>query len=111
MAETFEQRARKVIKKIPKGRVATYGLIATLAGSPRGARQVVRVLNLYSEKDRLPWYRVINREGKIALPRAGGYELQKQMLEDEGVVFDRNDTVDLEKYLWRPRGGQSRHKP
>ena len=104
MAGTFEQLARRIIKKIPRGRVATYGLIATLAGSPRGARQVVRVLNLYSEKDGLPWHRVINREGKISLGKGHGYEMQKAMLEDEGVIFGLNDTVDLKRFLWQPRG-------
>ena len=100
---TFHDRAVRVIKNIPKGKVATYGQIATLAGEPRGARQVVRVLNSSSEKHRLPWFRVINRNGQISLPQGGGYELQKSLLEKEGIKFGKDDTVDLGRYLWRPK--------
>jgi methylated-DNA-protein-cysteine methyltransferase-like protein len=83
--------------------VATYGQIATLAGSPRGARQVVRALNSSSAKEGLPWHRVVNREGRISLPKGRGYELQKALLEDEGIVFGLGDDIELQKYLWSPR--------
>jgi methylated-DNA-protein-cysteine methyltransferase related protein len=89
----------KVILSIPKGNVATYGQIAAMAGSPLAARAVVRVLNSSSEKKTLPWYRVVNSNGKISLPKGGGYEMQKQLLELEGVVFDKNDKIDFKKYL------------
>ncbi len=102
MSQTFHQRAIAVIKKIPEGHVATYGQIAAMAGSPRGARQVVRVLNSSSEKEGLPWHRVINREGKISLKSGDGYELQKALLEDEGVLFDREDQVDMKQFQWAP---------
>ena len=100
---TFHDRAAQVIKSIPKGKVATYGQIAALAGEPRGARQVVRVLNTSSEKHKLPWYRVINRNGQISLPPGGGYELQKSMLEKEGVKFGLDDTVNLNRFQWQPK--------
>jgi methylated-DNA-protein-cysteine methyltransferase-like protein len=103
MTATFTDRAVALIKKIPKGKVATYGQIAAMAGDPRGARQVVRILNIYHEKEKLPWFRIINREGKISLPPGGGYELQKSMLENEGVVFDSEDKINLEKFLWSPK--------
>ena len=103
MADSFHEQVKKLIKSIPKGKVATYGLIATMAGSPRAARQVVRVLHSCSDKDKLPWHRVINREGKIALKHGDGYELQKAMLEKEGVVFGLQERIDLEKYLWKKR--------
>ena len=103
MPDSFMERAKKVIKSIPRGKVATYGLVATMAGSPRAARQVVRVLHSCSEKDKLPWHRVVNREGKVALKHGDGYELQKAMLEDEGVVFGLEEKIDLGKYLWRGR--------
>jgi methylated-DNA-protein-cysteine methyltransferase related protein len=103
MTATFTDRAIALIKKIPKGKVATYGQIAAMAGDPRGARQVVRILNIYHEKEKLPWFRIINREGKISLPPGGGYELQKSMLENEGVVFDSEDKINLEKFLWSPK--------
>ena len=99
--EDFTRQAIAYISRIPRGKVATYGLIATLAGSPRGARQVVRILNVYSEKMNLPWHRVINREGRISLPSGRGYEMQKSLLEDEGVEFDRHDVIDLKRFLWK----------
>lgn len=100
--KSFHQKAVEIMKNIPRGRVATYGHIATLAGSPRAARQVVRALHSSSRKEKLPWHRVINSKGKIGLKPGEGYELQKQLLQDEGVIFRENDSVDLEKYLWSP---------
>jgi methylated-DNA-protein-cysteine methyltransferase-like protein len=81
MNESFHERVVRVIKKIPKGKVATYGQIATMAGSPRAACQVVRTLHSSSKKEKLPWHRVINSQGKIGLKEYQGYELQKAMLE------------------------------
>jgi methylated-DNA-protein-cysteine methyltransferase-like protein len=92
-----------VIKKIPKGKVATYGLIAALAGNPRAAHQVVRILNIYWEKEKLPWHRIIGSQGKISLKPGQGYELQKSMLEKEGIVFDIRGRVDFESFLWQPK--------
>jgi len=100
--DSFHQRAIRAIKKIPRGKVATYGLIAAAAGSPRAARQVVRILHSSSDKHDLPWHRVINREGKISLPPGRGYELQKALLEDEGVVFSADDKIDFDHFLWSP---------
>ena len=97
---SFTDRVRHLIAKIPEGKVTTYGLIAAMAGNPRGARQVVRILHTCSDKDRLPWHRVINREGRISLKPGQGYELQKKLLIDEGVTFDANDNIDLKKFLW-----------
>ncbi len=103
MINPFSARVKSLLKKVPRGRVVSYGHIASLAGDPRGARQVVRLLHSSSDKEMLPWHRVINSKGKISLPRGGGYELQKAMLEKEGVVFGLGETVNLEKYLWWPR--------
>ncbi len=91
-----------MIKKIPRGKVATYGQIATMAGNPRAARQVVRILHSSSRKDRLPWHRVINSKGRISLEPGSGYETQKLLLLKEGVQFDENDTIDFGQYLWAP---------
>ena len=102
MTDTFHQRVKDIIKKIPEGKVATYGQIAVCAGSPRAARQVVRILHSSSRKDKLPWHRVINRKGQISLKPNSGYEIQKGLLEKEGVTFDKNDTVDFNRYLWSP---------
>lgn len=97
----FHQCVVDVIRKIPRGKVASYGQIAALSGAPRAARQVVRILHACSVKYRLPWYRVINKQGRISLPKGGGYELQKSLLKKEGVKFNREDVVDMKKFGWR----------
>lgn len=102
MTTSFTSRAKELIKKIPEGKVATYGLIAALAGSPRAARQVVRILHSSSRKENLPWHRVVNSKGQISLKPFSGYEVQKQLLEKEGVSFGPDDTIDFDAYLWRP---------
>lgn len=98
----FTQEVIDTIRKIPEGKVATYGGIAAMAGNRRAARQVVRVLHTFSRAEGLPWHRVINREGKISLSDMQGYEHQKRLLEAEGVIFDQSDTIDLAQYLWHP---------
>jgi methylated-DNA-protein-cysteine methyltransferase-like protein len=82
--------------------VATYGQIAFLAGFPGSTRQVVWILHSCSEKDNLPWHRVVNRKGTISLKPNAGYEIQKQMLEKEGVVFNDKNQIDLDRFLWNP---------
>jgi methylated-DNA-protein-cysteine methyltransferase-like protein len=93
----------RVIKKIPPGKVATYGQIAAMAGNPRDPRSVGWVLHACSESQKLPWYRVINREGKISLPEGEGYEMQRGLLEGEGIVFDFRDRIDLKRFQWQPK--------
>ena len=94
----FTERVIRIIKGIPMGHVMTYGQIAAAAGSPRGARQVVRVLHSMSEKYKLPWHRVINAQGEISYT-AGD---QREMLEMEGIQFGRSGKVNLEVYRWFP---------
>lgn len=98
---SFSQKVKDIIKKIPKGKVATYGQIATYSGNPRASRQVAWILHSSSKKDNLPWHRVINSKGLISLPHNGGYEIQKELLKKEGIVFGRNDKIDFNRYLWR----------
>ena len=98
----FSQTVIELIRQIPEGKVCTYGSIAELAGNPRAARQVVRVLYSCGRKENLPWYRVINREGRIAIKQASGKERQQELLEHEGVVFDWSGKIDLDEYMWRP---------
>ena len=102
MPKTFYQRVIAIIKSIPEGKVATYGQIATYAGNPRAARQVSFILHSSSEKENLPWHRVINSKGSISLKHGHGYELQKQMLKKEGITFKENDCIDLKRFLWIP---------
>lgn len=92
-----------VVAAIPKGKVATYGQVALLAGLPGRARQVGYALHAAADPS-LPWHRVVNARGEISL-RSGGSqadEVQRLRLEAEGVVFDRCGRIDLELYRWRP---------
>jgi methylated-DNA-protein-cysteine methyltransferase related protein len=98
----FTVRVLAIIRSIPRGKVATYGQVAGVAGSPSGARQVARVLHSLSRVQRLPWQRVINSRGSISLPRGGGFERQKALLESEGVAVTRDGRIDMERYLWVP---------
>lgn len=100
MLSSFYIRAIEIIKKIPKGKVATYGQIAKFAGNPQGSRQIARILHSSSEKHELPWHRVINSKGRISLNPGDGYELQKMLLENEGIQFDENDRIDLSRFGW-----------
>jgi methylated-DNA-protein-cysteine methyltransferase-like protein len=97
---SFTREVKELIRKIPRGKVATYGQISAYAGNPRAARQVAWILNSSSRKDKLPWHRVINRQGRISLKPNHGYEIQKMLLRKEGVKFDKSDVIDFERYLW-----------
>ena len=99
----FTARAITVIRAIPRGKIATYGQVAGVAGSPLAARQVVRVLHTLSRRESLPWHRVINSAGFIALRPGAGFELQKALLEKEGVRVGPRGKVDMRKHLWVPR--------
>ncbi len=102
MIMPFTRKVLQVIKSIPQGKVLSYGRVAALAGNPRGARQVSRILHSMSGKHDLPWHRVVNSLGKISLPRGRGYELQRALLESEGVCFSLAHTIDLNIHLWQP---------
>ncbi len=96
------------MSRIPRGRVATYGQIARLAGLGAHARLVGYALHAAPRGLGLPWHRVINARGCISLPRHdGGYDLQRSLLESEKVIF-AGDAVDLVRYGWRPAGGHRR---
>jgi methylated-DNA-protein-cysteine methyltransferase-like protein len=95
----------RVVRRIPAGRVATYGQIAAIAGMPGAARQVGWALNALGDEDDVPWQRVINARGEISARGIREIEdLQRSLLESEGVSFDAKGRVDLGRYAWRPRG-------
>ena len=95
---TFE-KIYEVVKNIPKGKVATYGQVALLAGNPRWARVVGYALHVHPEPGIIPCHRVVNREGKVAPGFAfGGEGVQRQLLESEGIIFETDGRIDLEKY-------------
>ena len=98
-------RIQAVVRRVPRGRVATYGQIAALAGLAGHARQAGYALHALPEGSRVPWHRVVNHSGGLS-PRAdpGGERLQRALLEREGVRFDARGRIDLACYRWRPRG-------
>ena len=100
--EDFTSKVIKLIKSIPRGKVATYGQIACLAGYCSYVRRVVWILHSCSKKEGLPWHRVVNQKGAISLKPGAGYEQQKDMLQKEGIVFNKKDLIDLDCYLWDP---------
>ena len=91
------------VRQIPKGRVATYGQIAELAGLPRQARLVGYALHALPEKTTVPWHRVVNAHGKISLrdDSDGAGSTQRKRLEREGVKFSRSGLIDLAGYRWQ----------
>ncbi len=100
----FFERVYDVVKKIPEGKVATYGQIAELIGEPRKAKIVGWALHSNPYKGIVPCHRVINRKGELSGGFAfGGMEVQRRLLEEEGIILNKNGTIDLEKYLWKPK--------
>jgi methylated-DNA-protein-cysteine methyltransferase-like protein len=90
-----------IISRIPSGKVATYGQVATMAGNHRAARQVSRVLHSCSQKYQLPWQRVVGAQGKITIPKdQPGHRKQMKKLQSEGIQFGLGDTIDLSIYQW-----------
>lgn len=91
-----------VVQKIPKGKVATYGTVARMAGNPRWSRVVGYAIHVNPAPGIIPCHRVVNREGKTAATFAfGGGDIQRQMLEQEGIVFESDGHIDLSKYGWK----------
>ena len=92
-----------VIRRIPFGWVATYGQVAAMAGMPRRARLVGRVLQHLDPASKIPWHRVVNAKGEVSysLSRNGGDILQRRLLEKEGLSFDEGNRLDLERCRWR----------
>ena len=104
-------RIYATVKKIPRGKVATYGQIAALAGMPRHARQAGHALSALPRSMKIPWHRVINSQGRISLRLrhwdSGSDELQRILLEAEGVIFDSTGKVNLKKFQWQPKPPRS----
>ena len=93
MDKAFEEKVIAIITEIPKGKVLTYGEIATEAGNKMGARDVSEILHFLSEKHHLPWQRVINAQGEIAFSNNHLAQKQRRLLEEEGIVF-RDGKID-----------------
>lgn len=97
-------RIYAVIKRVPRGRVATYGQVASLAGLAGHARQVGYALSALPEGSRVPWHRVINAKGEVSLRSERRVDTEQRcLLEAEGVRFDQRGRVSLARFQWRPR--------
>jgi methylated-DNA-protein-cysteine methyltransferase-like protein len=101
-AKARMQRIRATICDIPKGRVASYGQVAEIAGIPRGARQVGYTLRNLPKGHEVPWHRVVQVSGRIALPKdSPGFRKQRARLRKEGVPV-QGGRIDMQKYRWQP---------
>lgn len=101
----FSDRVYHLVRRIPSGRVMNYGGVAAVLGTPRAARGVGYALSALPEATDVPWWRVVDRNGEIAIrhdPFAA--RLQRILLEDEGVEFDDEDRIDLRRFRWHPTG-------
>jgi methylated-DNA-protein-cysteine methyltransferase related protein len=104
-------RIYAVVRRIPRGRVATYGQVAALADLPGHARQVGYALHALPEASGVPWHRVLNAQGRVSLRATPGWDgLQRALLEREGVAFDTSGRTDLSRYQWRPRMRKARRR-
>lgn len=110
-APTYE-RIRAVVRRVPRGRVVTYGQVAAEAGIPGAARQVGYAMSALPNDSDVPWHRVVNARGEIS-PRSRALgprraearvaeSIQRSLLEAEGIVFDPRGRIDLERYRWEP---------
>lgn len=98
----FSREVMRLVKLIPRGKVASYGQIAALAGKPNGARGVGWILNSSADAHKLPWQRVINSQGKISFPvKSDEFKTQRNLLLKEGVKFSESGAVDFEKFGWK----------
>lgn len=97
---TFE-KIYEVVKRIPKGKVASYGTVAAMAGNPRWARVVGYALHSNPEPIVIPCHRVVTKDGRVSVAFAfGGENMQRLLLSEEGIEFLENGNIDMKKYEW-----------
>lgn len=100
MSDNYE-RIYAAVRRIPRGRVATYGQVAELAGLPRHARQVGYALHSLPDKSDVPWQRVVNSQGAVSPRAVPGFEdEQRTLLEREGVVFGPTGRIPMARFQW-----------
>ena len=96
------KQIHEIVRRIPEGRVATYGQIAKLAGYPRHARQVGYALAALDNTSDVPWHRVVNAKGKISPRGLDGYDdYQRILLENENITFNDKDCISLKRFQWQ----------
>ena len=106
MTHIMYEKIYGTVSRIPCGKVATYGQIAKLAGLSGQARLIGYALHSLPGEMDIPWHRVINVRGEISkLPDPESVRMQRFLLEQEGIAFDRNGKVDLHRFQWQPSDG------
>lgn len=111
-APPFRERVYAMVRRIPRGRVASYGDVAALVGAPRAARGVGAALSALDPDDDVPWWRVINHQGRLTISPVHGLRvLQRTLLEQEGVRFRSDDAVDLDRHAWEGPWGDTGQDP
>ncbi len=93
-------RVYALVRRVPRGRVVTYGQVARALGMPRGARTIGWAMRACQDPN-VPWHRVVNAQGRISLRPTAGYQEQHVRLKQEGIRFSREGTIDLSKYGWK----------
>ncbi|MFV0400540.1 MAG: MGMT family protein [Oscillospiraceae bacterium] len=97
----FERTVHEVVATIPRGKVATYGQVAELAGMPGGGQEVGHIMSRVTAAKNLPCHRVVNKTGTLSPDYAfGGQEQQRAMLEEEGILFTRDGRIDMVRHQW-----------
>lgn len=100
----FSLKVIKAIQSIPKGKVATYGQIARIAGKEHASRGVSWILHSCSKTHKLPWQRVLNSKGQISFSvMTRNHVRQKNLLKAEGIIFAENGQIDMTKFQWKKR--------
>lgn len=106
----FSDKVFEVVRRIPRGKVSTYGQVARLMGSPRSARYVGWALRGNDEPVKTPCHRVVFKDGRLAEGYAfGGEGVQRELLEKEGVAFVDDEHVDMDACLWNPGADDAGH--
>ncbi|MDD1781381.1 MGMT family protein [Enterovibrio sp. ZSDZ35] len=95
----FDLQIYAVLAQIPQGKVTTYGDVAKMAGYPRHARHVGKLLGALPKDSRLPWFRVVNAKGMISLTGAR-FTVQREKLLDDGIEVKENGTISLRRFRW-----------
>lgn len=97
----FKAKVIEIIRMVPQGKVVSYGQVAAYTGAPRAAREVGWVLR--EAKEDMPWWRVLNNAGKISIDgnMSADKNLQRKLLENDGVEVGENFVLDMEKYRWK----------
>jgi methylated-DNA-protein-cysteine methyltransferase-like protein len=98
----FRRLVYRLVRRVPRGKIVTYGQVAAILGQPRGARAVGMALGALRGRDveAVPWHRVINAAGRCSHRDGFWAGVQRELLEEEGVAFGRGGTVDLKRVRW-----------